>query len=81
MAQRRAAEVRLARAAHYNHLEMSSRDSFFKKNFSLQRLNIMTCVFQRENKTASVCWGGSKYGGMLKAETSRRGIESDVTGI
>lgn len=30
MAQRRAAEVRLARAAHYNHLEMSSRDSFFK---------------------------------------------------
>lgn len=41
----------------------------------------MTYVFQRENKTASVCWGGSKYGGTLNAEASRRGIEKDVAGI
>lgn len=75
MDQRRAAEVRLAHAVHYNHLEISS------ETFFLLRLNIMTYVFHGEDKTASVCWSASKYREMLNVETSRRRIKYDVTEI
>lgn len=42
--------MRLARAAHYNHLEISSRDSFFKKFF----------IFSSAFKYYDICFAAGK---------------------